>query len=554
VSNLHNNPQYYCSICLIIRDESEYLKEWIDWHIGQGVEHFYIYDHDSKEPITEWIERMTPELAEKITVIDWSGAHDNAQPDAYNHCLAWYGNESRWIGFIDADEHVRVKTGQALPEFLKGYERYAGLFMVWTIYGACGQKEKSNLPLRQQFPTPTPIRTWSDKMGKVFVQPRFMRAMYIHNGYPKKGCDVVGEYKDILPEAEFSKENATTNLICVDHYFTKSYEEWLEKLKRGRCHASNTRKYDEFFEFNPDMEYCREDIDPPQIYEFSTKKKSEVSKKSDSPYKYECSICLIIRDENEYLREWLEWHIALGVGHFYIYDHGSKQSVAELVQSLGSGIADKVDVIDWSGPHRNAQPEAYNDCLKRFGPESKWIGFIDVDEFVNLRIKESLPEFLQNYEEFAGLFIAWVIHNANGQKYKSGLPVRERFKTPMYETVSDGMGKVFVQPQFMQDIYIHNGRPVTGKTVVGELKDLVPDNSFIKEYPTVSLIYIEHYFTKSYEEWIEKLNRGRCHLYHGRKYDEFFVYNPDMEKECREEISPIQKYEISTKVMQEKER
>lgn len=36
------------SICLIIRDENEYLKEWLEWHINQGVEHFYIYDHDSK--------------------------------------------------------------------------------------------------------------------------------------------------------------------------------------------------------------------------------------------------------------------------------------------------------------------------------------------------------------------------------------------------------------------------------------------------------------------------------------------------------------------------
>ncbi|MCL2797815.1 MAG: glycosyltransferase family 2 protein [Firmicutes bacterium] len=42
--------KYDCSICLIIRDESEYLEEWLRWHIGQGVEHFYIYDHDSKIP------------------------------------------------------------------------------------------------------------------------------------------------------------------------------------------------------------------------------------------------------------------------------------------------------------------------------------------------------------------------------------------------------------------------------------------------------------------------------------------------------------------------
>ena len=266
-----DNPKYVCSICLIIRDESEYLKEWLDWHIGQGVEHFYIYDHDSKDPIEEWIERNAPELASKITVIDWSGIHDNAQPDAYNHCLARYGQDSKWIGFIDTDEHVRVKTGQLLSEFLTNYERYAGLFIVWTMYDACGQREKSNLPLRERFPTPTKVPTFSDKMGKVFVQPSRMKDMYIHNGHPKKDFHVVGEYRDIVREAEFWKDNATTNFICIDHYYTKSYEEWLEKLKRGRCHARHIRKYSEFFLHNPDMEHCREDIDPPQQYEISTK-------------------------------------------------------------------------------------------------------------------------------------------------------------------------------------------------------------------------------------------------------------------------------------------
>ena len=175
-----SKPQYACSVCLIIRDESEYLEEWLNWHIGQGVEHFYIYDHDSREPIEQWVEHVVPELATRITVIDWSGKHANAQPDAYNHCLAHYGQENKWIGFIDADEHVRVKTGQSLSEFLKGYERYAGLFAVWTMYDACGQRAKSDLPLRERFPRPTTVQTWSDKMGKVFVQLLYFRLKLFH--------------------------------------------------------------------------------------------------------------------------------------------------------------------------------------------------------------------------------------------------------------------------------------------------------------------------------------------------------------------------------------
>ena len=41
-------PQFNTSICLIIKDENEYINEWLDWHIKIGFEHFYIYDNGSK--------------------------------------------------------------------------------------------------------------------------------------------------------------------------------------------------------------------------------------------------------------------------------------------------------------------------------------------------------------------------------------------------------------------------------------------------------------------------------------------------------------------------
>lgn len=64
--------KYYCSVCLIIRDENEYLEEWLKWHIGQGVEHFYIYDHGSRNPVKDFVKSLGAETSEKITVIDWS--------------------------------------------------------------------------------------------------------------------------------------------------------------------------------------------------------------------------------------------------------------------------------------------------------------------------------------------------------------------------------------------------------------------------------------------------------------------------------------------------
>ena len=63
---------------------------------------------------------------------------------------------------------------------------------------------------------------------------------------------VDSNFKRMLnPLSEFSKNN----IIFVDHYFTRSYEEWQEKVKRGNPESKlPCEKYDEFFLYNPDME------------------------------------------------------------------------------------------------------------------------------------------------------------------------------------------------------------------------------------------------------------------------------------------------------------
>ena len=34
--------RYKVTACLLIKDEGRYLPEWLEWHAGIGIEHFYI--------------------------------------------------------------------------------------------------------------------------------------------------------------------------------------------------------------------------------------------------------------------------------------------------------------------------------------------------------------------------------------------------------------------------------------------------------------------------------------------------------------------------------
>lgn len=78
------------------------------------------------------------------------GMHRDAQPKTYSDYMNRFKGENRWIGFIDTDEQIDVKNDKTLPEFLKDYEGYAALYVVWVIYRMKDMK-KTDEPRRRSF-------------------------------------------------------------------------------------------------------------------------------------------------------------------------------------------------------------------------------------------------------------------------------------------------------------------------------------------------------------------------------------------------------------------
>src|SRR5471030_1647252 len=125
---------------------------------------------------------------------------------------------------------------------------------------------------------------------------------------------------------------------------------------------------------------------------------------------YEVAICCIIKDE-EYLTEWVDYHLTVGVSQFYIYDNQSTIPVSETLKHyIESGLV-VVELIEG----KIKQMIAYGLCLKKYGRFCKWIAFIDADEFIVPKtFTGSLPEFLVPYERYGGLGINWLVFGSNG--------------------------------------------------------------------------------------------------------------------------------------------
>lgn len=126
---------------------------------------------------------------------------------------------------------------------------------------------------------------------------------------------------------------------------------------------------------------------------------------------YTLSICAIFQDEAPYLKEWIEYHRLLGVEHFYLTNHASQDNFREvLLPYIQEGLVELKEEHakgdDFESFHA-IQCNAYTHCLKTARGQSKWVAFIDIDEFLVPIKEQSLAQFLIPYEKYGALGVNW---------------------------------------------------------------------------------------------------------------------------------------------------
>lgn len=126
------------ALTAIFQNESPYLKEWIDFHLKMGFEHFYLFDHFS----TDKPENVLKPYIEKgiATLTRWPFSYGDVyewtevQCLAYERAVHWAKERAKWLAIIDVDEYLFPVEGR-LTEVLKEFEDFGGVCVNWQIYG-----------------------------------------------------------------------------------------------------------------------------------------------------------------------------------------------------------------------------------------------------------------------------------------------------------------------------------------------------------------------------------------------------------------------------------
>jgi hypothetical protein len=243
---------HHLSICAIVKNEYDYLLEWIAYHQVVGTDHFLIYNNSEKDDdgTTKLLNRL--KKLRCIEVVPWpdkpkwvvrNQAYNRPQVPAYLDGLKRLRRKSDWVAFIDVDEFIVPMKEPDLPSTLKLYQQFGGVGANWLMFGFSGEKTKKNLPVCSRFTRAAAMGCPNHRHVKCIVKPELVRAIGVHRPVLKEGL-LVDERGNEITNASGIHDNISYDVIRINHYYTKSHEEWLEKVNRGRAdHAEKKTEH-----------------------------------------------------------------------------------------------------------------------------------------------------------------------------------------------------------------------------------------------------------------------------------------------------------------------
>ena len=243
-------PKHTLCIMAIFKNEHEYLEEWLIHHINQGISHFYLYSNDLNIHNYPYLDRYN----DYITLIPWvdkknDGPH-TIQRQAYEHCVKNYSDECRYIMMLDIDEFiVTVLPNTTVINVLNliDYDKTKAIKVQRYNFGSNGHIHKPSGNVMGNYPNHE--RTCSSY--KTIANVSFIdlsKNFYGVHDFPF--MDIPGKvYNDYLNyrftgfPSGCQTDSKNEIPLVINHYYTKSYDEYIKRCKLWKNGGVNTIGY-----------------------------------------------------------------------------------------------------------------------------------------------------------------------------------------------------------------------------------------------------------------------------------------------------------------------
>ena len=243
--------------------------------------------------------------------------------------------------------------------------------------------------------------------------------------------------------------------------------------------------------------------------------------------KYKNIVFCCAKNEDDYIREWIEHYLKLGFDKIIIVDNN--QEAGRLEEKIEDYISrGNVQIFSLNGVEGMFQNSIYT-MFMNYG-NYKWCAYFDCDEFLEIsETYDNIYELLNTINEDI-LMVHWVVYGANERLEKeTDIPIQNRFKLPIMPI------SLFKENMYLKAIVRGGRKGYFDSPHVVKFEDVGNKLCNIGGYYTTEMIYsnvsfpirikkcyLKHYMTKSFEEYNEKLSRKRI-APSTDNIDDFFV-------------------------------
>lgn len=240
------------AICAIIKNEHHYLEEWIEWHLGLGFSAIHLFedkDSDSHEEICAKYDNVflrRYEDDEEVQRLLAEQGNSRRQHVLYDWFAVQYKGTYKFVAFIDLDEFVFFADDYNLTKLCQEFEPYPCVILNWKMMGASGRLSKPVCGVIEAYPIEGEFADkdclWAYKSFVNLDRYKGLINLHLANGF-------------VNTHHGTKKYDYFYDKAWLNHYFTKSWEDWCERIFHKGGTLNGHRTLLQFFEANPDMRY-----------------------------------------------------------------------------------------------------------------------------------------------------------------------------------------------------------------------------------------------------------------------------------------------------------
>jgi hypothetical protein len=219
--------------------------------------------------------------------------------------------------------------------------------------------------------------------------------------------------------------------------------------------------------------------------------------------KKKIALATLAHNDELYIQEWIDYNLKLGFDDIHIFQNNWRLN--------NCNPNNKVHLHEYDGKSylsaepiwtRNIQAKCFTDFARKYYNEYEWCAFFDVDEFLVLKQHKNVKDFIDNYNDFDCLIINWAMFGDSGLNTfdENNTSQLKRFTKRKKTLHSQFKSICKLGPNVEHQIHWTSGSWVDTNFKHG--------NGAFNYYPDDTIAQLNHYYLRTYPEFLIKRERG----------------------------------------------